>query len=340
MADGSIHMSSFCLNFCINFSQKMGHLSRVFSENDIKVFMMQQLSAGKKHYDENTFFQALSEVSVLSFFASRGCWCNAIYEPPIGNNGKNPEAKFVGAVLCKTPLQPNQEIKQTISVNIEVKAPRFTENTGKTSGSILPITLLSDNGRLIIPKFCEQHGLVYMSPRINKLKDFLNSAASKFSIPGEHEFNLLYINWSYCDFPVNGFLEAWGLLTNEINGVLKYPDVAARVGIVPEVFEKITAVIVYTESLEGLMFSDFRFVWQRNGAGPRFRMWVIDPKLRRDELSDQSDILFRITGMNPGIEEKGLFLSDYRLETHPESPEAIDTNAEIYTLIKQNIFHL
>ena len=49
-----------------------------------------------------------------------------------------------------------------------------------------------------------------------KLKDFLNSASSKFSVPQSNEYNLLYINWSYCDFASNSFLEAWSLLTNRI----------------------------------------------------------------------------------------------------------------------------
>lgn len=56
-------------------------------------------------------------------------------------------------------------------------------------------------------------------------------------------------------------------------------------------FEKITAVIVYTESLSGLMFSDFRWIWTRNERNlPHFGivgMHIID------------NIIFETTSMNP-----------------------------------------
>lgn len=333
MPDGNIKIPSFCFNFCVNLSQKLRHLSKIFSANDIKNFITNQLSAGKKHYDENTFFQALSEISVLAFYASRGGWNQAEYEPSSVKNGKNPEARFTGSLLCRLSSQPDEEVEQHVIVNVEVKAPKFPKEIYQQTDIILPITLLSEHGRAIIPEFCIQHGIAYLSPRIKKLKDFLNSAASKFSIPKEHEYNLLYINWSYCDFPVNGFLEAWGLLTNEVNGILNHPEIAKSVGVVPDVFQKITAVIVYTESLEGLMFSDLRFIWQRNGVGPRFRLWVLDPKLREAELANQSDILLHITGMNPDQNEKRLFLSSYQNKSFEE---LANLNQRLVELMEQN----
>ena len=46
-------------------------------------------------------------------------------------------------------------------------------------------------------------------PRVQKLKDFLNSAADKFE-PVDHvnHMNLLYINWSYSEFEEEGYQEA------------------------------------------------------------------------------------------------------------------------------------
>ena len=50
------------------------------------------------------------------------------------------------------------------------------------------------------------------------------------------------------------------------------------------------------------MFSDFTFSWVKSAiAGPHFRMFVIDEKLRNAEINDESTLLFNITGMNPDI---------------------------------------
>ena len=125
-------------------------------------------------------------------------------------------------------------------------------------------------------------------------------------------------------------------MTNEINGILTHPDLAVQMGIVPEAFEKITAVIVYTESLEGLMFGDFRYVWQRCGAGPRFRMWVLDEELREAERADRSNILLGITRMNPsdGLTQMGML--DFKSKSHQELMEAVRLGKELADLISRN----
>lgn len=320
-SDGSINTTAFSLNFCINFSRHMQFLAQIFGEESIKSFITSQMSAGKQHYKEDTFFEALSEVSILSFYAARCKWKQVIYEPPVivGDNKKNPEARFIGSLYCRVNGKNQLETEKTVTINIEVKSPEFPHNINEKEKIAIPTILLTDDGRKEIKKFCKERGLLYMDPRVLKLRDFINSAASKFTIPQDDEFNLLYINWSYRDFPSNSFLEAGALLTNEINGVLTHPEFAADIGIVPEAFEKITAVIVYTESLEGLMFSDFRHVWQRNGAGPRFHMWVIDEKLRNAEWMDESNILFYITGMNPSKELTQMVMLDCKTERNVET---------------------
>lgn len=47
-----INDDNFTINFLVNFSMKMNGLCNVFSEKDIKKFVMDQLSAGKNHYNE------------------------------------------------------------------------------------------------------------------------------------------------------------------------------------------------------------------------------------------------------------------------------------------------
>ena len=319
----NINMSLFAPNFCINLSQRLQLLAAVFGADSIKRFVMDQMSAGKENYSEDTFFEALSEVSVLSYFARRGRWNHAIYEPQAipGINKKNPEAKFVGNVICMTTNQ-EEESDQEIVVNVEVKSPAFPHDSHKEEKIAIPTALLSEQGRARVSNLCQENNVTYMPPRVWKLRDFINSAAEKFNEPEKNEFNLLFINWSYRDFPTNSFLEAWALLTNEINGIMKYPDYGLKNGISPEAYRKITAIIVYTESLEGLMFSDFRFVFQRNGAGPRFRMWVLDQNLRQAEWANKSNVLFRATGMNPDRPASTLALVDFKSNSSDEERAA------------------
>lgn len=65
--DGMIKDSLFNLNFCINLSQKLQFLDGMFGGNYIRDFLRGQFAAGKNNYDEDSFFEALSEVSVLAF---------------------------------------------------------------------------------------------------------------------------------------------------------------------------------------------------------------------------------------------------------------------------------
>ena len=53
------------------------------------------------------------------------------------------------------------------------------------------------------------------------------------------------------------------------------------------------------------MFSDFRDAWKTSElAGSRFRMYVLDKKLEKRELSNELTPLFKITGMRPDSPEK------------------------------------
>lgn len=283
----SYNHHSFALNFCINFSIKLNAISLKFGENNIKRFITDQLSAGKKNYKDHIFFEALSETAILFFYMSRTSWSNVIYEPTLNDSSnKNPEARF------ELDIEING-LNRRIAFNIEVKSPAFPAMVNNDVKIAIPTMLLSDSGRSEVSKFCKNYGIKYIPPRVNKIKDFLNSAASKFLIPNEDEYNILYINWSYSDFPSNSFLEAWGLLTNPYNGILTNPQYASHIEVVDDLFKKVSAVVVYTESIEGIMQSDFSYVWQRNGAGPRFRMWV------NENIVKDKETLTLITSMNP-----------------------------------------
>lgn len=292
-----IDYKCFSSNFITNFSNRLDSLSYFFGEENMEKFIKNQLSAGNQKYDENQFFQALSEIEILAFYAARAKWDNVVYEPPTGENNSNPEASF----------EIYNADSKNIKINIEVKTPKFLNPIRTNTPLVIPNVLLTDNGRTSMRQLCSEFGFAYKDPRLTKLVDFINSAAKKFQIPDDNEYNLLYINWSYSDFPSNSFLEPWILLTNEYNGIMTHPKIGQnlklRNPICPEAYEKISAIIVYTSSIDQLMFTNFLHVWQ--GTVPavmqRFRVLLLDRNINKTDL-------FRITHMNPSeIETKRFY---------------------------------
>lgn len=331
-AKGEYDLSAFSYAFCINLSIKLAGMAQAFGENAIKRFITDQLSAGKQNnYNEDTFLQALSEISILTFWLSRCHWDQTVYEPRVnsGVNNKNPEASFI--------VQTEGDPPKTIKINIEVKSPKFPHDNHENEKILIPSVLLTEQGRNFVPNFCSNNGIRYLDPRVGKLIDFINSAASKFDIPSENELNLLYINWSYRDFPSNGFLEAASLLSNSYNGLLFYPNTKLPKEIVPDAFQKISAIIVYTESLEGVMFTDFRHVWQQNGAGPRFRMYTLDHNIKQNVYDDTREFIYQLTGMNPCERETRLALIDLKIKTAEDRRNAVALIKNYQELIKEDV---
>ena len=269
--------TTFQENFCINFSGKIARLVSLFGEENIKRFFTDQLSAGKAHYEEDQFFRALSEVSVLNYWGMNAK--SGDYEPKTNGN-KNPEAR----IICKNG----------VTVDIEVKTPGFKDFAG-IEDIVIPTVLLNDEGRKEFVEYCVSHNLHGAMSRVMKIKDFLNSAAVKFEkVDHISHMNLLYINWSLSEFEESGFQEAFALMAHPINGILTHKELGLSLGVDEEVYERITAVVVYTESLHGLMFGDFRWVWIRGHDGqPQFGIIGIHG----------CDKLFETTGMNPYAEQ-------------------------------------
>ena len=260
-------------NFCINFSRKIVLLIKIFGEKQIEKFFKDQLSAGKKKYNEDQFFRALSEVSILSFYALRSN--SGEYEPKT-NGLKNPEARF--------------NCKNGVTVDVEVKTPGFND-FDDIKDIVIPTVLLDKEGRTEFIDYCNAHGLNPAMPRVMKLKDFLNSAAEKFEdVDHIYHMNFLYINWSLSEFEESGYEEAFSLLANNINGILAHKSIGLSLGVNENVYERITAVIVYTESLHGLMFGDFTLTWCRGrDLKPQFGIFGMH----------NCDDIYKITGMNP-----------------------------------------
>ena len=119
--------------------------------------------------------------------------------------------------------------------------------------------------------------------------------------------------------------------------MLIHPEYAEKIGIDLDAYTKISAIVVYTESLEGIAFSDFRYVWQRNGAGARFRMWVIDDALRQLELENKSDILFRVTGMRPSAPLTQYVMFDGKSKSDDERVQSGYLAYQLCNVVRDNI---
>ncbi len=304
--NGGIDYETLSENFLINLGTKLSLLEKNFGEASIGDFIKGQMAAGKTNYDKDQFFQALSEIEILSFFLSIFYgWTDKKYEPGIGPNGSNPEATFFWNNFKITDTQ-----FANYRINVEVKTAAFPILTAERKKTIIPAVLLTNEGRKAIKEYAKQNNIDLIEPRVTKLVDFINSAAKKFSNTGEGDINLLFINWSYSNFPSNGFLEAWSLLTNEVNGLMINKDLAENLPfehpVSPDAYEKITAIIVYTNSLEQLMFGDFRDVYKTHPTvGPRFRVFLNTQNLKFNNGFEENHILFRTTGMNPSPLEPG-----------------------------------
>ena len=278
-----------CNTFLFNFSRMLGILISKFGKDDVKKFFKHSLIAGGKNYSDEQFFRAYSEIVVIEFLLKYNQVEKCIYEPKLGVNGSNPEARLI----CE----------DGVIVDIEVKTPGFKKE--ESTNTIIPAFILDDDIEHEFKEIAEKHNLNYVRPRVLKLKDFINSAGKKFEKPkSSKHINLLYINWTYSDIKFSGFKEPYGLLYNNLNGILKNKDFALRLGIEEEALEKITAIIIYQDSFDSLLFGDFRDVWN----GYKFRLL---PNQLIDSTLIDKELLFKITGMNPPV--KGDHLAPYLL---------------------------
>lgn len=268
--------------FCLNFAPRLQKMEAVFGTDKIRNFVENQLSAGKEHYDEDTFFEALSEISILSFFSVRYDWTKVLYEPPVNDsNAHNPEAAFI-----------YDSEKFTLRCNIEVKTARYPHVI--EDNVFIPTVLVNETGIKQLETLCNSYGMKFDGTYPKKLLGFIKSACQKFSVPESDEVNILCLNWTFRNYKDNSFLEAWSLLTNKHNGLLTHPDkwgAFLETGESMPDLSKITAIIVYAESLDGLLFNDFSFVLRRNGEGSCFRFYVTD--------KSKVTMLRELTQMNP-----------------------------------------
>lgn len=305
-------LHAFIGNFLINFAAKLEGLCNYFGEEKIERFLTEQFSAGKDKYDENLFWQALSEVHMLCYFTGLGPAFvrNAEYEPHLGIDNKNPEARLV--------------YQNDMILDIEVKTPKFSmRNIVKEY--LLPSVLLDKKGRDKLSQYCEENKIECCLPRVLKIKDYINSAGGKFEVPKtSNHINILAINWTYSEFADTGLFEPISLFCNPVNGLFVNEKVLSGLGIDIAALRKISAVLLYRVPEDMLLFGDARYLLLNGNS-----KLIINPYA---ECVDK-EAVFKMTHMNtewPSME--------FRMGYFSISPDNIDEKlGKIHEIIEEHI---
>lgn len=245
--------ADFSSSFIINLSFKLKALANIFSEDDVSNFITNQLAAGKNNYNQNQFFEALSEVQVLFYLGTFfGKIKAAFYEPKLGLGDANPEARFV--------------LEDDTVVDVEVKTGQFVRTVNREkgkNGAIKPNMALTREDQIKLRKFCEENEIQLIFPRILKIKDFIESSAKKFEYPTtKRHYNLLFINWTYTDFPMCSVNEPLSIFCNTQNGIFYNNAAIDLIGLRRKDIDKISAVVLYQDNINTLLTTDFRFHFQ------------------------------------------------------------------------------
>lgn len=306
-------IDSFFGNFVVNLENSFRVLVGTFGYDNIRRFVTNQLSAGKEQYDEEAFFEALSEIHILSFICQYGGMqvvaceplefdqngyikraiepvriISAEYEPPI--NGKaNPEARF--------------RYEDGTILDVEIKTPNFSDVMDKQF-YLMPGFLIDGNGRKNIKGVCEKFDIHCLLPNVSKMKDFLNSSARKFQNPeSDKHINLLCVNWTGAAVDKDDIKEPLIILSNVKNGIFVNPDIATKCQISQKALSSVSAVLLYKMELGALLFSDFRFIFANGKAR------VV---LNRFSENLNTDVIHRITKLSCIYpEESGISCSLY-----------------------------
>ena len=257
--------------FLINFSNRLDSLIALFGYKQIADFVKSQLSAGKKRYDENTFLEAYTEILVLYYIGTFGPICvSAQYEPTIGEGNHNPEASF--------------EFENGARLDVEVKTARIADSFYKDE-VYMPLRCMDKKGIEKFEKQCGEYGVKAVRPRIGKLKDFINSACQKFeNIETNKHYNVLVINVSSSNLRVYPYLEIAMLLDNPINGIFRSPLIADNYEISRELYSKVSAIFIISNSVEIMAFTDLRYLFASRNACMILNPYILDTEEKQTDF--------------------------------------------------------
>lgn len=268
-------------NFILNFAIKIQALMEIFSNEveKIKDFVQNQMAAGKQNYREKSFFDAYSEILLLYYLGSRGGKKGEnFYEPSVNDtSSKNPEAIF--------------HYPDGRKIAIEVKNAEFPP-LPQNPKFIMPLYPMEKEKIEELSNICQNDGYNLVRPRVGKMKDFINSACEKFNKPvDDNSYNVLAMNWTDTNIPNLSIIEPAVYLGNKENGLMQFNTMASKIStdkfiINQEMYEKITAILVFKASMDTLFFTDFRYMMASKEAVVILNPFLLDTNQKRKDFLD------------------------------------------------------
>lgn len=287
------------LIFLSNFSQIMRRFIILCGTDQARRFVQEQLSAGKEKYSEDQFFEALHEVHVLRYLTTYGN-PTVEYEPALGGSSgkKNPEYRIKNSFAIPD-REPGKSLvsKEDYVIDVEVKSIVGNLDSSITLDKpvICPIFAIEYKRRDQLLEFCHNRGFQVELPNVIHLRDFVNNAAAKFEKPNKNNhFNILYLNWTYREIPIFNFMEPLSLLDNAKNGLLRYREIGLKFGLSEDVFEKISAIFIYSYPRQSIIFQDISWVFANRKCAVLF-----SPYLNQKQALQLTHILHMAPISNP-----------------------------------------
>lgn len=242
-------------NFMINLSSKLYKFKQLYGKVKVEEFIRNQLAAGKSNYDEDQFIRALSEIHILIYFGMYIEGTESLeYEPKlIQGIDTNPEAVI--------KLEEGKEI----AVEVKTAGFKFRSNLNIESDLYFrPNVIMKSDKLQELKKFSETNNVNFLFPNVLKLKDFINSAGSKFLDVTDARLNLLFINWTYNDFKNSGLNEPISLFMNSATGILCSEESCNEIGLSMDTLYKISIIIFYKDNFHTMLSGDFRYQFAYN----------------------------------------------------------------------------
>lgn len=268
-------------NFIQNLAMKICALMEIFSNEveKIKDFVQNQMAAGKQNYREKSFFDAYSEILLLYYLGAMSDKKGRnFYEPSVNNmSSKNPEAIF---------NYPNGK-----KIAIEVKNAAFP-SLPQNPKFIMPLYPMEKEKLDELDMICQKDGYCLVRPRVGKMKDFINSACEKFNKPlDDNSYNILAMNWTDTNIPNLSVIEPAVYLGNKENGMMQFNTMASKISsesfvINQDMYEKITAILVFKNSMDTLFFSDFRFMFRSKEAAIILNPFLLNTAKKQKDFLD------------------------------------------------------
>lgn len=173
-------------DYSLTLAKLLGVMQRHLTDKEMNQLIENKLQLGRADADEAQYIQAACELTVCAFFAYHNPE-TFLYEPKL-NGRKDVDCSFE---------------RSGIKVNVEIKCADFTKLIEHRQRDVFSVHVggqldgfreLAENLNGLLSEMPDGKEVVLAPHQANNLKDFLESAHSKFpEVPGENELNVLVV---------------------------------------------------------------------------------------------------------------------------------------------------